>query len=496
MPAAERITMQAPWRFGVLALACVGTGILSGYNPEYGLFAAVGVTFTVIVLMDVTLGFVVFTTLSFVDVLNGTGSASITKAIGLVLFASWLARLATLRGADLAAFLSQNKGLVIAMIAMLGWSALSFAWAFTPSTALGGSGRYLLDMLLVPIAFGAVREREHVMWVLAAFVIGALISSLYGFVHPLSTTQAGRATGTIGDANAEGTVLAAAIPLLLAIVAFVGASARMKLAATIGVTIMFVGLMGTLSREGLLSLGAVMVCAVVFGGRWRAKAATLLAIGVVATVGYFFVLAPLTARQRVTATDTSGRSSIWTVAWRMIENHPVLGVGTDNFILVEYQYIDQPGVITSANYIVDTPKVAHNAFLEALADLGIPGLLTLLAVLGCALTAAVRAAWMFERSGDRGMEAMSRAIVLALVAVLTSDLFASSEYAKFLWILLALCPVVLALARRGSATAAAAARGPTDIDAAGPAVRRRRVTRTDPIEIRSRRAVAARAPRT
>lgn len=485
MPAAERISMQAPWRLALLALACLGTGVLAGVNPAYGLFAAVGVTFTVIVLMDVTLGFVVFTVLSFLDILNGTGPASITKAIGLVLFASWLARLASQRGADLASFVSQNRALVVAMVAMLCWSALSFAWAYSPSTALGGSGRFLLSMLLIPIAFGAIREREHVMWVLAAFVIGALISCLYGFAHPVATGQTGRLTGTIGDANAEGTVLAAAIPLLLGIVAFVGTSGRMRLLAVAGVIVMFAGLVNTLSREGLLSLAAVMVGAVIFGGRWRGRAATLLVIGVAATVGYFFVLAPLTARQRVTATDTSGRSSIWTVAWRVINDHPVLGVGTDNFILVEYKYVDQPGVITSANYIVDTPKVAHNAFLEALTDLGIPGLLTLLAVLGCALTSAVRAAWMFERAGDRGMEAMSRAVVLALVAVLTSDLFASSVYAKFLWILLSLCPVLLSLARRSSPAPGMPARSEPRPGRGTPPVRRRRVTRTEPIVPRS-----------
>jgi hypothetical protein len=195
-----------------------------------------------------------------------------------------------------------------------------------------------------------------------------------------------------------------------------------------------------------------MVVAVIFGGRWRARAAVLLVIGVAATGGYYFVLAPLASRQRVTMSDTSGRSSIWTVAWRVIQAHPLLGVGNDNFILVEGRYINRPGAI-QANFIVVAPKLTHNTFLEALADLGIPGLLTLLAVLGCAITAAVRAARIFERCGDRGMELISRTVVLAIVAVLTSDLFVASGYAKYLWILLAVCPALLSLARRAAATA-------------------------------------------
>jgi O-antigen ligase len=232
-------------------------------------------------------------------------------------------------------------------------------------------------------------------------------------------------------------------------------SARLKLAALVGVVIMFAGLVTTLSREGLVALAAVMVGAVIFGGRWRRRAAALLVIGITAMAGYYFVLAPLASRQRVTMTDTSGRTDIWTVAWRVFDAHPVLGVGTDNFILVESRYINQPGAV-SASFFITAPRVAHDAFLEALVDLGVPGLLTLLAVLGCCIGAAVRAAWIFERAGDTRMELISRGVVLALAAVLTGDVFVSSEYAKYLWIPLALCPVLLALARRTEAPAQAA----------------------------------------
>ena len=46
------------------------------------------------------------------------------------------------------------------------------------------------------------------------------------------------------------------------------------------------------------------------------------------------------------------------------------------------------------------------------------------------------------------MELLSRCVVLAIVAVLTAAVFVSSEYGKYLWLLLAVCPALLALARR------------------------------------------------
>lgn len=434
----------------IVAATCALVGVLAGINPEYGLFAAGGVMFGVVVLMDVTLGFVLFTALSFLDVLSGNSSFSGTKVIGLILFVSYAARLAIRQGEDLGTFISEHPAITASLVAMLGWCALSFAWAFSPSTALSGASRYALDMMLIPIGFAAMRERRHVIWVLSAFVIGAAVSSAYGFIHPTAVTSgfAGRATGLNGDANAEATVLAAALPLLVALMAVHRDSARVRLLGLVGIFILFAGLVDTLSREGLLSLAAVLLVAVLFGGRWRRQASALLAVGVVATVGYFFVLAPLAARQRVTSGDTSGRSTIWEIALRVFDDHPVLGVGNDNFILVESKYLNQPGAIPSALFIVTEPKVTHDMFLEAAVDLGIPGLLTLLAVLGTLLTAVGRAARIFERIGDVQLELMSRAVLLAIVAVLVSDLFVSGEYGKYMWLLLAVCPVLLTFARR------------------------------------------------
>ena len=41
--------------------------MLAGINPEYGLIGALGLMFAVITIMDLTLGFVLFTVASFLD---------------------------------------------------------------------------------------------------------------------------------------------------------------------------------------------------------------------------------------------------------------------------------------------------------------------------------------------------------------------------------------------------------------------------------------------
>jgi O-antigen ligase len=446
--AAERLGLPEAWLVAVVAAACLAVGVLAGVNPEYGLLAAVGLVFAGVVLFDVTVGFVLFTALSFLDELSASGSFSGTKVIGMVVAGSWLARMATERRDNLRSFIGDNRPLSVAIVGLLVWAALSFAWAEYPSTALGGAGRYGLEMVLLPMGFAAMRERRHLVWVMVAFVFGAAFSAFYGFLNPaaIGSAASGRLTGSLGDANAEATVLAAALPMLIGLVAIHWRSARVRLLGLIGIVLLFAGLVNTVSREGIVALGAVLVASVLFGGRWRARAAVLLVIGVAATGGYFFVLAPLAARQRVTSGDTSGRSSIWTVAFRVIGDHPLLGVGTDNFILVERQYINQPGLI-NADFIIDQPKVAHNTYLESLVDLGIPGLVLTVTIFALCLAGAVRAAWIFSRLRDLQMELLARSVVLAMVALFTADFFVSNQYAKFQWIVLALGPVLLRLAR-------------------------------------------------
>ena len=109
------------------------------------------------------------------------------------------------------------------------------------------------------------------------------------------------------------------------------------------------------------------------------------------------------------------------------------------------------------DFIVDTPKVAHNTYLQVLAELGIVGLALFLSII--AVLARVRAASARRRrraAGDTRDGASSRArSSWRWSALLAADFFVSREYGKQLWLLLALCPVMLELAgascRGGSA---------------------------------------------
>jgi putative inorganic carbon (HCO3(-)) transporter len=438
-------------RWGAAALAiCMAIGIVAGVKPAYGIAGALAVSFMVGVFANLTAGVALFTTLSFLDVLQfGGGALTFMKLAGLLLFLSWFARASSAPRNTTRALMAEQPALVVAVIVFLSWTALSLAWATSRSSATTQTYSLVLDSLLIPIVFAAVNDRRDALIIVVAFIIGAVGSGAYGIIHPVAVTaqDAGRLAGGLGDANIQATVMVAAIALCIPVIGAARRSPMLMFATIVAGVISFVSLVETESRGGLLSFGCVLLAALFVSGRWKKYAIALVVVGVAAVGVYFVAIASQSAVSRVTSSNSSGRSDLWTVAWRVFEAHPLLGAGANNFDVVSVHYLDRPGVITAATYIVDTPKVVHNIYLEQLADLGVPGLLTLLAVLGYTFSAGWTAAKRFERLGDRQLELLSRCTLLALIGFVSSYFFLSDITSKQLWIVMALCPALLKLAK-------------------------------------------------
>lgn len=272
-------------------------------------------------------------------------------------------------------------------------------------------------------------------------------SSYAGFAAVLPAGDAMRSAGPLNP-NPFGQVLATA-----AVLAFYLARLHPRLparafAAAIAVACV-VAVVYTQSRAALLALLVVSVAVgVLHGVRVR-----VLAAGLCAAIALGVLVLPQSLQERVgalsdaassgatTADDTSlrGRTSENIAGLQMWADHPLLGVGPDNF---EGQYRSY-----SADIGIDPrpqDRGAHNLYLESLAEIGLLGTIAFAAVLWLALAGAWRA-----RSRLEGRDALlGEGLFVALCAFLICAVTLHSAYARYEWIFLGLGLAAGCLARR------------------------------------------------
>ena len=439
----------------LLATAAL-VGVLAGIDPKLAGAAVIGLGFVAIVFTDMTLGLCIFAVATFLDVLPFGGAAvTFAKAAGFLLVAAW--------------FLSQAEGretrgelftvhplFTYVLVAFVAWVAASMLWAEDPGAAFTAMYRYALNMVLFVIVFAAVRTERAVTWLAIAFLIGALVSAAFGLLSPqeVSADEISRLGGAGNDPNELAALLVTGIVLAAAFVA-TSNPPLLRLLAIAVIVFCAAGVLLSFSRTGLVALAVALVGAVVFGGRWRTGAAVLLLILAVGMTTYITSVAGPEERARVTKLDGgTGREDIWAVGFRMIRDSPTNGIGAGNFPISSVHYLLEPGAIQRAEFIVDTPKVAHNMFIGIWAEIGLVGLTLFLIVIGFSISSAARAAWAFQRLGNERMELLARAFTVTQVAYLSAGLFLSQEFSKQLWLLLAVGPALLAIAREAEREAA------------------------------------------
>jgi putative inorganic carbon (hco3(-)) transporter len=454
-----RVDTTTPlFRLGLLG-AALAAGVLSGINPLFGLSLAVGLVFVGVVMADVTIGLYVFAGLSFLEILPSAGGLTIFKVVGALLVLSTIAAASTRRHLGL---FSVHPVLTMTLIGFLVWSAISILWSGSESAAITSLQRYALNLALFPIVWVAIYKREHVNWLIITLIAGTAIAAAYGIVSPpaapgaLDTADAARATGTIGDANQFAAVLVAGLALSLAMA--VGPLTNFYVRAlSLGTAAMCVmAIFLTLSRGGLVALGVSMIAAVFMAGRWRPLLTALAVAVAVGGVVYFTTFASVPAQQRITAiSGGTGRVDLWTVGWRMVQAHPINGIGSGNFPNTSIHYLLRPGATQRADFIVDTPKVAHNTYLQVLAELGMIGFAMFAGIAIFSLACMIRAARTFARKGDVQLEILARGLFVGLIGLMTADFFISEMYSKLLWLLLALGPPLLLIAQHDQTRAAA-----------------------------------------
>jgi O-antigen ligase len=442
-----------------LPAAAAVLGVLAVLSPLAALAAAVALVFAAVALVNLAAGVCLLTVLSFFEGIPGLSGPvfSAAKIGGVVVVLSWLLLIGR-RPRDTPLLLRERPLLAYAAVFLVTWSFASRLWATSSPKADESSLSLALGVILVFVVFTAIREPRHFRWLVWAFLLGALLSAVIGLLHTSpegsrASAEEGRLTGGIEDPNELAAILVPAVVLAcFALAAVRGALARWAL--VLCALVCTVALLLTESRGGLVALAVALVAAVLLAGRLRAG---VLAIGLVIAalgVSYYVLVAPPQSLQRLTqfyAGGGTGRTDLWSIAVQMIGDNPVVGVGAGNFQVREPFYASGTINLPEVQFVIDTPKVVHNTYLEVLVQLGVLGLAAFGGLVLGSLALALRRIRAFAEADAADLEVLARGFLTALIAMLAAFAFISAEYEKQLWLFVGLAaalPSVAVTARR------------------------------------------------
>jgi O-antigen ligase len=450
-----------PRRLGFSAAVLAGgvaIGALATVSPFLAVGALVGIAFVVVAFRNLAAGLAFFVVLTFFQTLPGSPSTGLTlvKAAGFVLALAWLAALAN-REPGTPLLFRDHPLIAYAAVFFLTWSLASMLWAQGSYDVRYNTGRLAQNVLLMFIAFTAISRRQHLFWVIGAYLGGALLTALVGLGGGSSSEQFGafadptRLSGGISDPNELAAILIPALVIGAFLIPVV-ASPLARLLLVVLVLVAAVTLFLTQSRGGLLALAVVLVITPFLAGPVRLRAVVVILMVGALGIGYYALVAPPAALSHVTHFSVgsgTGREDLWKVAYSMWRDHPLAGIGTGNFELVEPKYalrnIDLPRV----DLVVENPKVAHNTYLHVLTELGVVGILAFGGMIVGSLAVAWRAIREFSRRRELRLEIVSRGVVIGTIGMLAAYVFITAQYQKQLWLLLGVCLALSTLARAG-----------------------------------------------
>ncbi len=334
------------------------------------------------------------------------------------------------------------------VLALAFWMGLSIPGALWPGGAFHlFTDQFLKSVVALVVLAAAVRGIQDVERLAFAYFLSA---SIYAAVV-LTRFNVGGDEWRLGslyyyDANEFATLAVMCLPLGVYFMVRPRPLWR-RLVSVPAVAALAVGFIWTGSRGGFLALLAVgaflLLRYTAIHARWRILTTALLALvfAAAATDRYWKEMKTvLQPKDDYNLTDEQGRVKVWKRGLGYMLQRPVLGVGADNFPTAE-------GSLSPLRESASLGRgvkwsVAHNSYLQVGAELGVPGLVFFLAMLGTAVGAmrAVRRSRLPRPLGERSPPAaqLAQALTAALIAYMVGGFFLSLAYHELLYTLIAL----------------------------------------------------------
>lgn len=337
-------------------------------------------------------------------------------------------------------------------VGMIGYAWLHLLLSSAAEVSFWATFYLTLFLLLYWVLYSLADLRfQQAVWagLAAALAVNAVLTIAQshgmfpGLVYAGSEGQvvSGRLTpaGLIGDANSGGFLFG--LMTLLLIPLMVNANRRLRRILVLG--LLALNLAGLLYTRTLTAAIALAVCLglwLVFHHWWWLRHTRRVTRGLVvlwlvllaggAAAGAVAVRAGLAerlgdvleqARKGDWTTVTAGREPLYRLTWQMIQERPLTGRGLNTFGREFFHYRTETETGRSVDLIQQPGafREVHNDYLQVWLELGLPGLLGLLALFGVPLLLSWTAV---RREPDRKAQYWYGTLAIAVVYVLISAL--------------------------------------------------------------------------
>ena len=396
------------------------------------------------------------------DALSGALAGFSISATTFALFGlylSWFLRTLESRNHKFSSPTILNQPLLV----YLGFAALSLIVA--RDIRLSCFELFLLLQMYLVFFYVAnfVRSREDVLFVVFCLLVGCLAESLlmialrfgslpsglWGPVHIRVDTQVNgeftRVGGTVGSPNEAGAYLSLMLSLAVGVL-FTDAGRKYKWLAASVLAFGSAALIFTFSRGAWISLATAIILFCV--SLWRRNGSSLKApVAFLAILFLIYLSFHSAVEARLLADDNGSAESripLMNLAFRIIADNPVLGVGSNNFSAT------MDGYLTS-EFRRGFLYTVHNKYLLVWAEIGFAGLLAYLAF----LFGAVRKGWASWKQNDRLLSTLALGFTTAIIGNMVHqsvDIFHDRSVTQLLWLVAGLLFAMNGILRTQSAS--------------------------------------------